>query len=233
MFAFIQQIADSPLGLWPGGATVVCLALGLCGWVVFSFRRTPERKTASASLIDLKRRCPDEYTVFDELYIQRHRGEGSTRLDHVVVSRFGLFVIQIEEASGRVSNPAHEKKWTSQSGRKGHTWVNPLSRNRFHVDALANFLAIPASYCHSIILFTNPVEFDETPPENVITSQLDAAITGYRDEIVPARMRREVIKALEQIATPAYRGLASRTYQAVKQRSYAPLAASQTSSRSI
>ena len=192
------------------------------------------RKAVSESLVELRQRCPDEYTVFSDLYIPRHRGEGCTLLDHVVVSRFGVFVIQIEDASGKISNPASEKKWSQQSGRKMQTFANPLNRNRFHVGALAKYLDIPTTYCHSIVLFTGPVEFDETPPANVIMNQLDAAIVAQHQNIVPAPTRTEVIEALKQIATPAYREMAFRSYQAVKQRSFAPLASQKRSrSRSI
>ncbi len=238
-----QSLFETLLSGSPYALTACGLAVGLGVLGTVSIRRRVAQEAAKPAsersrrtdsnplkgLQLLQKLHPGEYTLFSDLYIPRHRGEGTTHLDHVVVSLFGVFVIQIEAGDGEINNPPGDSKWTRKSDRGSSTFVNPLNRNRFHVEAVANYLGIPTVCCQSVILFTGQVRFVEPPPEHVITDQIAAFIANQQRTLLSKSQCTEAREIFKEIATPQYRETSRRNYQSVKQRSFAPLA-SQTRS---
>lgn len=232
-----QSLFETLLSGSPYALTACVLVFGIGVLAVFSLRRRLARESAKASakrtrktdstplkgLHLLQKLHPCEYTLFSDLYIPRHRGEGTTHLDHVVVSLFGVFVIQIEAGDGEINNPPGDSKWTRKSGRGSTTFVNPLNRNRFHVEAVANYLGLPIVCCHSVILFTGQVRFVEPPPAHAITDQIAAFIANQQRILLTTSQCTEALEIFKQIATPAQRETARRNYQSVKQHSFTPL----------
>ncbi len=54
--------------------------------------------------------------------------DGTTQIDHIIVSRFGVFVIETKNMRGWIfGNPAH-KSWTQQIYRRRHSFQNPCAR---------------------------------------------------------------------------------------------------------
>ncbi len=45
-------------------------------------------------------------------------GEGTTQIDHVIVSPFGIFVIETKNMNGGIYGSEHEKQWTQALGGK-------------------------------------------------------------------------------------------------------------------
>ena len=79
--------------------------------------------------------------------------QGTTQIDHVIVSRFGLFVIETKNMKGWIfGNPAH-KSWTQQIYRRRHHFQNPLHQNHLHVMTLKALLGLADQQLHSVIYF--------------------------------------------------------------------------------
>lgn len=77
--------------------------------------------------------------------------QGTTQIDHVIVSRFGIFVIETKNMKGWIfGNPAH-KTWTQQIYRRRHSFQNPLRQNHLHVMTLRSLLGLADHQLHSVI----------------------------------------------------------------------------------
>ena len=52
------------------------------------------------------------YRTYHDLYLPRPDGQGTTQIDHVVVSPFGVFVIETKNFSGWTFGGEEQRNWT-------------------------------------------------------------------------------------------------------------------------
>jgi len=124
--------------------------------------------------------------------------QGTTQIDHVIVSRFGLFVIETKNIKGWIfGNPAH-KSWTQQLYRRRHTFQNPLRQNYLHLMTLKSLLGLADHQLHSIIYFIGDCTFKSPMPDNVMNRGLIRYIKGKTTPVLtPAEVTR-VIDTIQQ-----------------------------------
>lgn len=91
-----------------------------------------------------------------------------TQIEHVIVSRFGLFVIESKSMKGSIDGEEKQKDWTQTLHRRKSTFENPLQQNYKHLRALAHILRLSDDKFHSVILFTGKSTFNSPMPENVL-----------------------------------------------------------------
>ena len=119
--------------------------------------------------------------------------QGTTQIDHVIVSRFGLFVIETKNIKGWIfGNPAH-KSWTQQLYRRRHTFQNPLRQNYLHLMTLKSLLGLADHQLHSIIYFIGDSTFKTPMPDNVMNRGLIRYIKGKTTPVLtPAEVTRVI-----------------------------------------
>ena len=93
--------------------------------------------------------------------------DGSTQIDHVIVSRYGVFVIETKNMKGWIFGSPNQKTWTQKIYRHTSKFQNPLHQNYKHVRALSSLLGIPESKFYSVVAFVGESTFKTTMPENV------------------------------------------------------------------
>lgn len=100
-----------------------------------------------------------EYFIFNNLIVPSDV-LGTTEIDHVVVSRFGVFVIENKDLSGWVFANKSHKKWT-QTFRRGkkYEFQNPLIQNFAHVSALKEQLPFIKNRFFNVVVFSGRSEF--------------------------------------------------------------------------
>ncbi|UCM51821.1 NERD domain-containing protein [Aeromonas dhakensis] len=119
--------------------------------------------------------------------------QGTTQIDHVLVSRFGVFVIETKNIKGWIfGNPAH-KSWTQQIYRRKHSFQNPLHQNYLHVMTLRSLLGLADHQLHSIIYFIGDCTFKTPMPDNVMNRGLIRYIKGKTTPVLtPAEVTRVI-----------------------------------------
>ncbi|WP_421300047.1 NERD domain-containing protein [Aeromonas veronii] len=119
--------------------------------------------------------------------------QGTTQIDHVIVSRFGLFVIETKNIKGWIfGNPAH-KSWTQQLYRRRHTFQNPLHQNYLHLMTLKSLLGLADHQLHSIIYFIGDCTFKTPMPDNVMNRGLIRNIKSKTTQVLtPAEVTRVI-----------------------------------------
>lgn len=98
---------------------------------------------------------PEYYHVMPDLLLKTKTA--TTQLDHVVVSPFGIFVIETKNMKGMLFGSQFGKVWTQTflNGQR-HTIYNPLKQNEGHIRAVCDNLRIPRQYVIGLIALTNP-----------------------------------------------------------------------------
>jgi hypothetical protein len=107
----------------------------------------------------------DEYQLIKDVTLQTD--DGTTQIDHIIVSRYGVFVIETKNMKGWIFGSANQKTWTQKIYKHTHTFQNPLHQNVKHVKTLEALLDIPASTIHSLVVFVGDSTFKTAIPDNV------------------------------------------------------------------
>ena len=130
----------------------------------------------------------ENYKVFNDVIIRDDRG--STQIDHVVVSKFGIFTIETKDKTGWIFGDADQDEWTQVIFNNKIKFQNPLRQNYRHTKALAEFLGIEHTKIHSIIVFWADCEFKSQMPENV-----------FKGGIFDSKYRRYIQSKTETLLT--------------------------------
>ncbi len=101
---------------------------------------------------------------------------GTTQVDHVIVSRFGVFVIEAKNIDGWIFGDERSPQWSVVKPGRKFRMQNPLYQNYRHVKAISSFLGIDEDKLHSVVMFWGECEFKTPMPRNVL-------MTGYASYI--------------------------------------------------
>jgi len=93
--------------------------------------------------------------------------DGTTQIDHVLLSPFGVFVIETKNMQGWIFGSERQAKWTQQIYKHKSSFQNPLRQNYKHTETLRDLLALPSESVHSVIIFTARATFKTDMPVNV------------------------------------------------------------------
>ena len=108
---------------------------------------------------------PKEYRSIHNVTL--HTPDGTTQIDHIFVSRFGVFVVETKNYSGWIFGDEHQPMWTQKIFKKTNKFQNPLRQNYKHVKALEALLNRPPEQIHSVVVFVGGSEFKTKMPSNV------------------------------------------------------------------
>lgn len=100
---------------------------------------------------------------------------GTTQIDHILVSKYGVFVIETKNIKGWIFGSESQRKWTQQIYKHKNTFQNPLHQNYKHIRTLSELLNLEESKFYSVVVFTGESSFKTKMPENV----LDRGYTKY------------------------------------------------------
>lgn len=146
----------------------------------------------------LRKGLPDEYRILNDIYLPLPDGT-TTQIDHIVVSQYGVFVVETKTYSGWIFGDEKSKEWTQSIYRKKSRFQNPMRQNYRHICALADNLGIGKSYFHSVVVFTGDCDFKTTMPENVVFSRRAAAyIRSFNKPIIKASQVDELANAIAE-----------------------------------
>ena len=93
--------------------------------------------------------------------------DGTTQIDHIFVSRFGIFVVETKNYSGWIFGGQNEATWTQKHFKSTHRFQNPLRQNYKHVKTLESLLNVPPEKIFSVIVFVGGSTFKTPMPDNV------------------------------------------------------------------
>jgi|GEM_PF-4700331 hypothetical protein len=144
-------------------------------------------------------RLPEEqYRCYHEVFVPRLDGEGTTRIHHLILSQYGIFVLQVQHECGEISGSAGEREWMARQKDGMRRFTNPILRNAYHIKALAKHLGIQESLFHSIVIFDAEVCFEMTPPRHVLTVGLGREITAHTTMTITPEVLDRVAESLRE-----------------------------------
>ncbi|MDM0053828.1 nuclease-related domain-containing protein [Variovorax sp. J22R115] len=140
--------------------------------------------------------APD-YHLMNHITLQMQ--DGTTQVDHILVSRFGVFVIETKHLNGWIFANAKHATWTQVMFQKKSQFQNPIFQNFRHVRAVQELLDfLPAGLVKSVVVFTGDAEFKTEVPPGVFTlPKFVEHIRGHATEAISVNRVQFCVGRLE------------------------------------
>jgi len=170
------------------GAFYILIALAV-GFVIGRYRASRAYHTSAfqnrseelLSRVALTNFGPPDYHLMNHVTLQMK--DGTTQVDHILVSRFGVFVIETKDYKGWIFANAMQANWTQVLFNFKFKFQNPIFQNIRHVRAVQDLLDfLPPGAIRSVVVFTGEAKFKTEIPEGVFT--ISGLIDYLRDHTV-------------------------------------------------
>ncbi len=145
---------------------------------------------------------PQEYLVVNNVIIPDQMTDPerkhTTQIDHIVVSPFGIFVIETKNYKGWIFGSEKSKEWKEVfKTTPEHYFYNPIKQNWGHIYALAEHLQLKTRVFKPIVVFSDGCKLNvETTTPVIYLSQLKGLILSYIAEIIP---RKDVARIYDRL----------------------------------
>jgi hypothetical protein len=94
--------------------------------------------------------------------------DGTTQIDQIIVSRFGVFVIETKNYKGWIFANPNQADWTQVMFKAKFKFQNPIRQNFRHVSAVQDLLDfLPPGTVKSAVVFTGEAKFKTEIPQGV------------------------------------------------------------------
>jgi hypothetical protein len=110
----------------------------------------------------------DSYTLLNDCTLPDEQNQ-TTQIDHILLSPFGIFVIETKNYKGWIFGSQHQKMWTQKIYKKSFKFQNPLHQNYKHQKVLEAVLSdiVEPQFIHSLVVFMPDCEFKTQMPQHV------------------------------------------------------------------
>ena len=85
-------------------------------------------------------------------------GQGTTQIDHILVSPGGVFLIETKDMNGWLFGGPGQKNWTQSFKAKKYPLYNPLLQNEGHAKALVKLGIVDLCWLRPIVVFVGGAE---------------------------------------------------------------------------
>lgn len=131
--------------------------------------------------------------------------DGTIQIDHVVVSQFGIFVIETKNFSGWIFGDERSRKWTQSIYGNNYRFQNPLHQNYRHLKAVQDLLGLGPRCLHSVVVFVGSSRFRTPMPPNVVRRRgLVRYIRSKSDVLLSDSQVEDSLRALKGLGASSF-----------------------------
>lgn len=124
----------------------------------------------------------DKYILLNDVMLPTNRG--TTQIDHVLISIYGIFVIETKNYKGWIYGSEYSDKWTQNIYGNKKQFINPLKQNYGHICALKELLNLSEDKFISIVAFSNDATLKTKINKNVVRiKRVKRTILSYNTQI--------------------------------------------------
>lgn len=123
---------------------------------------------------------------------------GTTQIDHLIISVFGLFIVETKHKKGWIFGSEKDPNWTQLIYGKKYTFQNPLRQAFRQKKILSEFLNVDESNIHIVIYFAGDCKFKTVLPDNVINSGVGSFIKRFGNQILSNEEVNQTIRAIDK-----------------------------------
>ena len=142
----------------------------------------------------------DKYLVMHNVTVPLSRS--SSQIDHIVLSVYGIFVIETKNYSGSIYGLEHREYWSQYINKNKNQFYNPILQNAGHVRALRQYLkgfgSIPVT---PIVVFSDKADLKVNCEESIVINWglLLQTIQQYQEEKISWDQVKEIYSFLQLV----------------------------------
>jgi len=152
-----------------------------------------EKKTMFYLWLSLSKKS---YHKFHNVIILSNNG--TTQFDHIVVSTYGIFIVETKNRKGWIYGSERQSKWTQTSYGNKYSFQNPLRQTFRHKKILAEYFNIKESHIRTVVYFVGNCKFKTQLPGNVIKSGVGRYIKRFRSPILSTEEVNRILEAMNK-----------------------------------
>jgi restriction system protein len=151
-----------------------------------------EKKTTFYMWLSLN---TETYRRFHDVIILAKNG--TTQIDHLLVSTYGLFIVETKNIKGWIFGSENQPKWIQSLYGKNYSFQNPIHQAFRQKKILSEYLNLNESIIHTVIFFVGDCKFKTQLPPNVIRSGLGRYIKQFCNPILQPEEINRIVGLLE------------------------------------
>jgi hypothetical protein len=126
----------------------------------------------------------DNYKVLNDIMIETKNG--TCQIDHLVISKYGIFVIETKQYNGYITGSKYDKKWVRHlKNKKKVLYTNPIKQNYGHVISICELLNIEESKVFNIVCIPSRARLKiNDDGETTRINNIIEKIISYNDVII-------------------------------------------------
>lgn len=122
----------------------------------------------------------NQYKLLNDIMLKTEYG--TTQIDHIVVSIYGIFVIETKNYKGWITGSEYGEQWTKNMYGKKYSFRNPIKQNYAHVKAMEKKTGLAESDFIPIVAFSRNSEIKvKTSKPVVYIGQVKRVIQSYHE----------------------------------------------------
>ncbi len=136
---------------------------------------------------------PRKYRVINDVMLSVNGR--TTQIDHIVISNFGIFVIEIKNYKGLIIGNEKSAYWTQILFKRKEKLYNPIRQNYGHVQALKSVTEdYPGILFIPIVVFSvnADLKIEAQYSDVVYSTKLLKTIRTYEEEVISDEVRDEI-----------------------------------------
>lgn len=139
----------------------------------------------------------DGYVIFNDVTLHTSNND-TTQIDHVIISPFGVFVIEVKNYSGWIYGSENQYKWTQVLNKQSkNQFQNPLIQNKKHCQVVQKILELENRQIHSMVVFMGKATFKTEMPDNVMyLGDMNDYIRGFQKLVFNEKAYNKAIARL-------------------------------------
>lgn len=162
----------------------ILFILGILIFLFFLRKKMPSirGRIGEKKVSNILKRLSDEYFVINDLLLKT--SYGTSQIDHVVISKFGIFVIETKNYTGWIYGGENSENWTKNVYGNKYSFRNSIKQNYAHIKALMEIFGIPSTAVFiPIVVFSNQADIKvQTSKEVINFYELIRTISCYQQE---------------------------------------------------
>lgn len=160
---------------------------------------------------------PGEYQQWHDVYLLDSEGH-TTQIDHLVASKYGIFVIETKNYKGWIFGTEKQGAWTQNIYGKKFKFQNPLYQNSRHIRVLAESTGLKPSDFHNVVYFIGDSTLKTELPANVMTNGLRKFIEDEKTEIFNPGLLSSFSRDIDRLDLSRQKGIGRRHVRSLRER---------------
>lgn len=132
---------------------------------------------------------------------------GTTQIDHIIVSRYGIFVVETKTMTGWIYGSQRDKEWTQKFPGRTFKFQNPLRQNYGHIKELEKLLPdVSPDHFHGVISMCGEHVIKTVMPKEVTRGAWYVRyIKSFRKVVLTEEEVEKIVETIETTRLPPSR----------------------------